>query len=186
MLETGDIDCQAWKTDKNKMVELTLTNVLHVPGDLHVVSLSKVWNRGGGVVRDSTRDKLYLQIREGFRIQLQERPSGLSFMKIQVPHTVVVNTMKEKASQHKVNINRLHAQLDHQGENHLRQFIRDQGLKVTGELHECETCVTWKSERKPFKGKSAAVTAPLECVHIDLMGPLETQTLGGNKMVFLA
>lgn len=45
----------------------------------------------------------------------------------------------------------------------------------------CETCVTGKQARFPFRTSKYRASEPLELVHSDICGPMETPSLGGNK-----
>lgn len=46
----------------------------------------------------------------------------------------------------------------------------------------CEGCVLGKQHRDSFPvGKERKATEPLQLVHSDICGPMETELLGGNK-----
>lgn len=46
----------------------------------------------------------------------------------------------------------------------------------------CEACVLGKQHRDPFAvGKSRRATQPLQLVHSDICGPMETESHGGNR-----
>ena len=51
----------------------------------------------------------------------------------------------------------------------------------------CGPCQLGKQTRAAHKKINAMVTSyPLELIHIDLMGPTWTESLGGKKYIFLA
>ena len=46
----------------------------------------------------------------------------------------------------------------------------------------CEACQKGKFTKKPFKAKNVvSTTRPLELLHIDLFGPVKTESIGGKK-----
>ena len=48
----------------------------------------------------------------------------------------------------------------------------------------CEGCILGKQHREAFPaGKSIRVKAPLEIVHLDLCGPMQTPSLAGSHYV---
>lgn len=62
------------------------------------------------------------------------------------------------------------------------------GLAVTGldqpldgEMFPCEACIEGKGTRSSFPSSDNRATAPLELLHIDLAGPLQTESIGGGK-----
>jgi len=65
------------------------------------------------------------------------------------------------------------------------------GISVTAEQFKkaaasdniCETCVTSKQNRLPFPSLQSKTTRPLELVHMDVCGPMQEASLGGNKYV---
>ena len=59
------------------------------------------------------------------------------------------------------------------------------GLPLIEKLDSlCEGCILGKQQRESFPaGKSIREKAPLEIVHSDLCGPMQTPSLAGNKYV---
>ncbi|CAA9997809.1 unnamed protein product, partial [Nesidiocoris tenuis] len=58
--------------------------------------------------------------------------------------------------------------------------VSDSNLDIT-----CEVCAMGKQARLPFKPSKHRAKDPLELVHMDLCGPMETESLGGSRY-FLA
>lgn len=57
--------------------------------------------------------------------------------------------------------------------------FNDCGIRIT-----CECCLKGKSARKPFPAKTERSTSrPLEIIHTDLCGPMETVTPSGNRYI---
>lgn len=49
----------------------------------------------------------------------------------------------------------------------------------------CEGCMYGKHSKRPFpSGKAWRATTPLELIHVDLCGPMNTKSLGGSKYFF--
>ncbi|KAD7478319.1 hypothetical protein E3N88_01455 [Mikania micrantha] len=59
------------------------------------------------------------------------------------------------------------------------------GLPLIGSLPECEGCIYGKQTRNPFPHHAWRSTQPLQLVHADLVGPMPTPSLGGNRYYFL-
>ncbi|XP_024081556.1 uncharacterized protein LOC106664782 [Cimex lectularius] len=49
----------------------------------------------------------------------------------------------------------------------------------------CEVCIKGKHVRLPFKRSKFRAQKPLELVHTDLCGPMETKSIGGNRYFFI-
>jgi hypothetical protein len=54
--------------------------------------------------------------------------------------------------------------------------------RMTGKCN-CESCIKCKLARKPFTPTTSRATEPLQLVHSDLCGPLETVIRGGRYML---
>ena len=55
-------------------------------------------------------------------------------------------------------------------------------LAIEALEHVCEACTLGKQQRNSFpSGVSRRAKEPLQLVHTDICGPLETPSLGGNK-----
>ncbi len=59
------------------------------------------------------------------------------------------------------------------------------GLKIsTTEYDECKGCIMGKGHRYPFpKARSSSTRNMLELVHSDVIGPMETKSLGGSRYI---
>ena len=51
-------------------------------------------------------------------------------------------------------------------------------LEITDFPDVCEACMMGKQHRRPFPKKASRVKAPLELLHMDLCGKMETEALG--------
>lgn len=60
------------------------------------------------------------------------------------------------------------------------------GLPNISKLHHCETCILEKQVRRPFQSRrSGNALAPLQLIHTDICGPIQTSSLRGNKYYLL-
>ena len=76
-----------------------------------------------------------------------------------------------------------HCRLAHVGLKALKMLptITD-APKMTGKCH-CESRIKCKSARKPFTPTTSRATEPLQLLHSDICGPLETAIGGGRYML---
>ena len=52
---------------------------------------------------------------------------------------------------------------------------------IVDSCDKCEACILGKQHRLPFNsGNSRRARAPLELVHFDLVGPMQTTSIGGS------
>jgi len=56
--------------------------------------------------------------------------------------------------------------------------------KMTGKW-DCESCIKCKLARQPFTPTTSCATEPLQLVHSDICGPLETDIGGGRYMLLI-
>jgi transposase InsO family protein len=68
-----------------------------------------------------------------------------------------------------------HARLGHPSHPYLKRLIED--VKVV----DCVTCKMCKATKLPFKGKFASTSQVLEAIHLDLVGPFQTRSVGGAQ-----
>ena len=85
-----------------------------------------------------------------------------------------------------------HRRYGHLGYGNLATLVNGnmvQGINVTAadfkalQKEVCDPCELAKQHRKPFSSSSSSTSRPLELVHMDLCGPLQTPSLGGNKYI---
>jgi hypothetical protein len=68
-----------------------------------------------------------------------------------------------------------HARLGHPGFSYLKKiFPKSKDV-------DCNTCKMCKGVKVPFKGKFAPTLHVLEAVHLDLVGPFQTRSVGGAQ-----
>ena len=68
-----------------------------------------------------------------------------------------------------------HAQLGNPSSVYLKKMI----IPSAKTSNNCKTCKMCKSTKLPFKRKFASVCENLEAIHLDLVGPFQTQSVSG-------
>ena len=86
-----------------------------------------------------------------------------------------------------------HRRLGHIGQTRLVKMVTEgmvTGIKddVVKEIRQkgleaCDACIKGKHKRRPYKSSKTKTKAPLELVHMDLMGPFAEQSLGGGSYI---
>ena len=84
-----------------------------------------------------------------------------------------------------------HRRLGHISYEALAKMAQDQlvtGMNVTAsefrqyaKTHTCEVCVQAKHRAAPFRSRVERSTVPGQCLHSDVCGPYETESLGGGR-----
>lgn len=78
-----------------------------------------------------------------------------------------------------------HCRLAHQNTTYVRNFLRQNNIDFIDEKFVCEQCLTGKQHRIPFKLSESRASEPLQLVHTDVCGPMEEESLGGNRYFLL-
>ncbi|KAI3758641.1 hypothetical protein L6452_06209 [Arctium lappa] len=84
-----------------------------------------------------------------------------------------------------------HRRLSHLNFRYINKLVSGKLVKGLPELkyereHLCATCEKGKMKRAPHKPKpEPSTSSPLELLHLDLCGPMRTQSLGGKKYVLV-
>lgn len=81
---------------------------------------------------------------------------------------------------------RRYGHLNKRSLNYLNEHQLVDGLPTITHIQPCEACALGKQAHRAFpKGQAYRATAPLELVHGDLVGPMQTPSYGGNLYFFL-
>ena len=154
------------------MKYITLENVIHSP-DLggRFISIRKVGEKGISTTflgNTATLHKEGIDYAEGhllgqqYWLTLRSRSPSANNVQKQVPIEV------------------LHARLGHLSWSTLKK-LKDQIEPSTKRtLMTCEGCLLGKSTRRIFKTSHTRRTTPFTLVHMDLAGPMQTQSIQGN------
>ncbi|UYV60352.1 hypothetical protein LAZ67_1000919 [Cordylochernes scorpioides] len=84
-----------------------------------------------------------------------------------------------------------HKRLGHINDDYMSRMKRDgmvRGLPdLRGEVGICQACITGKMPRTPFQATyDETAKGTLECLHVDLCGPMKEESLSGNKYMMAA
>ena len=69
---------------------------------------------------------------------------------------------------------------------HKKELVRGLPKVNVEDMSHCSACSRGKMTRSTFKSKKiVSTTVPLELIHMDLCGPMRTQSYGGNRYIFV-
>lgn len=162
-----------------------LKDVLYMPGAMtNLFSVRQATSRGAKIsFQGSTCTVSMPQI--GTIIHAAQHEGLYCFSSICHKETAMTATAKETAEL-------WHRRYGHMGYDSMAKLPSIvSGISVTAEQFKkaaasdniCETCVTSKQNRLPFPSSQSKTTRPLELVHMDVCGPMQEASLGGNKYV---
>jgi transposase InsO family protein len=156
--------------------EVELPNVLHVPGlAANLLSVSRIVENGNKVTFDKT----------GCVIKDQ---SNNTIAKCKATHGVYKLNLSFAATTDKtktVDAFKWHRMLGHSNAEYVKKYLKANNIVVeTNSLHKiknCVVCAEGKQCRPPFERSVTQTSKVLELVHSDVMGPMETKTVGGAR-----
>ena len=158
--------------------ELVMKQVWHVPGLgrnlLSVASIDKaghIVQFGNGQVEIKKKDGSVLA-----RGNLN-RDSGLYVMKLDPTS----KKESKKLSSYYADVNLWHQRLGHLN----FRDLKNAEIKICGDEKFCDSCAEGKMARLPFSKEKSKDIEYLECLNLDLMGPMETRGIQGEKYVLL-
>ncbi|MBW0530491.1 hypothetical protein O181_070206 [Austropuccinia psidii MF-1] len=141
----------------------TLKESLFVPNlNCNLISLMRLGNGDMTISRSSSHFKLLI----GGQVEIKGRIAN-NLMKVEysLPLTHVT----------KSSVNLWHQRLGHPGS----QAIKSMGLPE--HPVECSTCDLNKIHKAPFNHHFEHVDKPLDCIHIDVVGPISPPSVSGNR-----
>jgi hypothetical protein len=170
------------ETETGEIVQIVLEEDRYTPSaNVNLASLSKFLNKGAVLHGEGKRMTLQM---EGENFLQGENKGTEMIIKTVKPHTYAFTANQGEQC-------RLwHRSFCHAGWETLAQMAKDslvEGLPVTPEgLRKaseglCEDCVMEKQTRKPFYPSIRESEAPLDLIHIDVCGPMQTETAGGSR-----
>jgi hypothetical protein len=161
--------------------EVTISNVLYIPGAVNLFSESVMAQKGYVVIRDKTRTVFY----EDGSIPGPEADykDNMYVMKFR--------PLRQSALSTRVNMAELwHARLSHINMKYVRATVEKEAVTgidlndLVGDF-QCVECHLGKETRKPFPPSQRAKTVPGEKIHADLSGKMPTKSLGGSLYFLL-
>jgi hypothetical protein len=153
---------------------LEIKNVWHVP------------NLGRNLLSVAAIDK------SGFKVEFFQ---GQVQIMNENGHVVTRGLLDEKSGLYKINLESIgkstylarsntDINLWHRRLGHLNfQSLKEIGIEFNGKQEFCGSCVEGKMARLPFSREKTRNTLHLECLNMDLMGPMETPGLNGERFV---
>lgn len=165
---------------RGERVEVTLKNVLYVPGlDGGLISVSQLAAKG--FVAKFGASSCEILNANGESVVVGDKVSNLYRLRI---HD---RSLKVSGEHHERCQHTWHRRTGHRDPDVLRRIEADE--LVSGfDLHDCgarivcECCLKGKLARKPFPPVTERKSSrPLDLVHTDLCGPMETATPSGNR-----
>jgi len=182
-----------------KTETIILQEVVHLPGSFNLISQSQImdkdvkvepvnhyglnlYNRHAKLIATAPQvDGLFVLDRV-----LDRAPGSTEYADIDNDSCLLVLTTTGHASRHDAEKRMLwHRRLAHVGLKALEilpKVVAD-APTMTGKC-DCTSCIKCKMTRKPFTPNTTSrATEPLQLVHSDLCGPLETTIRGGRYML---
>ena len=78
-----------------------------------------------------------------------------------------------------------HERLAHQNYTHVKNFLKNNKIKINESVEFCDACALGKMHRSPFPSSENRTTRVGEIIHSDLCGPMETNSIGGSRYFLL-
>ena len=156
-----------------------LVDVLLVPSlTYNLLSVSKAAERGKETKFD--QDGCRIADGSGRVIATAQRRGSLYHLDCKTAEQVAITHQSSKQT------TLWHRRLGHLAGQGLRKLSQDglvRGLNCTlpDKIDFCESCVNGKQKRSPFKSEKSHSTMPLELVHSDVCGKMNSPSLGGGE-----
>jgi transposase InsO family protein len=145
-----------------------LTNVIYAP-DLHrpLISLNRLFTNSITLLK--TYNSFIIKFDDSFSLSGTIHNNLLEVSNpIEMKNVVsLYHAMSSKAN--------WHARLGHPSHPYLKRMIEDV------EVVDCVTCKMCKATKLPFKGKFTPTSQVLEAIHLDLVRPFQTRSVGGAQ-----
>ena len=144
----------------------------------NLVSVSKAAERGKDAKFD--QDGCKIVSKSGRIVARAHRRGSLYYLDCRAAERVTITQQSPNQT------TLWHRRFGHLSGQALHKLSRDKlvhGLDCTlsDQVDFCEACVNGKHKRAPFKSRSSKSTKPLELVHSDVCGKMNTPSLGGGE-----
>ncbi|UYV79438.1 hypothetical protein LAZ67_17002614, partial [Cordylochernes scorpioides] len=166
---------------QNKLIRLN--DVLYVEklsGNL--MSVNKLVDGNKKVLFD--KDGGHIMEEDGEEILMAQRINDFYIIKTSAPEEIPSQALK--ATLH--TWNDWHKRLGHLNEEYMKQMLKNNSAHnfntQSQNMDTCQVCIQAKHPRTPFKPVLyPQSTRPLDLIHIDLIGPIQEESIGGAKYV---
>jgi hypothetical protein len=164
---------------------ILLRNVLHVPeATYNLFSVPQAVKSGAAV--EYTKDACVIKVGTRTVARAKCSSDGLCYVGASgAGETALLTKPVETAEL-------WHRRFGHLGYDNLAKLVKESmvtGMNIAAPefsksgKEACEPCIMAKMHRDPFPLSDSKSTEPLQLVHMDVCGPLETQSLGGSRYV---
>lgn len=158
---------------------IPVSNILHVPGlSANLLSVSHIASNGNSVLFDA--DGCTISNKKNEIVAKCKSENGVYKFCTSSDGACMIARRKETAIT-------WHRRLGHIGFQRMQQMRNAvDGIEFDDnddEIKQCITCARGKQARIPFEPSQSKSRGVLELIHTDLMGPMETNSMGGAKYV---
>ncbi|KAG6460307.1 hypothetical protein O3G_MSEX011897 [Manduca sexta] len=174
VLGCGNVDLQIRDSD-GKPQTIQIRNVLYVPSLItNLISVSQMTKNGCEVKFEKDYCQIY-------------KDDKLIFTALQHNNMYVLNYFSETSALlskvDEYDLNLWHQRMGHLNFTNLMKIEENaEGVKLSKKGNQiCTTCLEGKMTRLPFKDIGTRASEPLQLIHSDLCGPMETISLGGAR-----
>lgn len=181
-------DVQLWTDVEGQAMPVLLTNVLHVPGlKFNLLSVPQCVQKGAAV--EFLENSCNISMHDVVLAVAEPGAAGLYVVKqfpMEQDDSIPVLAAVCSSAQ------LWHARFGHLGYDNLAKLVKSgmvTGMDVSAadimqqKSELCEGCVLGKHSRDPFDQSVSRTVRQLELLHMDVLGPLEVESLGGSKYV---
>ena len=173
----GDVDL----SEMIKMKEVNLVEDLQY----NLLSVSQLCDQGKNEVRFTVSDVKVVSPK-GHLLLKGKRVGSTYIFDYDSPLTLPVCLSAISAASQLWHKRLGHASLFLLDKLHKKELIRGLPKVNVEDMSHCSACSRGKMTRSTFKSKKiVSTTVPLELIHMDLCGPMRTQSYGGNKYIFV-
>ena len=155
---------------KDKVVKLTLHNVLYVPNlSKNLLSVNSITEKGAGVYFDNSKCTL---VKDDKSYEIGHAYKGKLYR---------LNTNLEEAS---VAQSLWHQRMGHMNTSYVEKLSNGniaKGVSYDEKDVNCKPCTLGKMKKQPFPISTSKTSRVLELIHSDLCGPIQVDSKGGSK-----
>ena len=157
-----------------------LEEVLYVPNlKMNLLSLSSTLDKGYNI--SSNNDQIFIN-KGSETFVVGKKCNRLYKLLITVEKGDIASVARE------LNFDVWHQRIGHQNQNYVKKFLKHFEIEncIKSDTKTiCEHCVMGKQSRKPFKLSSTETNEIGDIIHSDVCGPMEVESLGGNRYYVL-
>lgn len=180
-----------WSYNGRKFIETSLSNVLYIPDlKFNLFSAGCALDKGYFMSSDNSSCKFFDKY-GNIRAQAlrQNKLYKMQFKKEMYENKIeneLTNNISECMTVKNIeNLETWHHRLAHQNIKYIKDFLKKMNVEYINNEFICEYCLSGKQHKLKFQHSESRATVPLELVHADVCGPMETPSLGGARYFLL-